>query len=184
MTVSGFRLLRRIAAPLVFFFVSMSAASAADQPIDAFHGRYQGSGIAENRDSLYFGVTVRDLDVVIGPEGTGFFVQWTSVIRSGGDPASPKIKRRTQRMSFVPVPSGRMFIAQGSQNPTGDGYAWARIAEQTLTVNVMRIGGDGGYSVQTYDRTLTGTGISLKFVNVTNGEPTREVSARLVKTSN
>ena len=184
MTVSGFRTLHGLAAPLFALFVSMTTAAAADLPIDAFYGRYQGSGIAENRDSLYFGVTVRDLDVVIGSESKGFFVEWTSVIRSGGDPANPDIKRRTQRMSFVPAPSGKMYIAEGAQSPTEGGYVWARIADQTLTVNVMLVLEDGSYAVQTYNRTLTGTGMSLKFVNVTNGEATREVSARLVKTGN
>lgn len=177
------RLLRCFVLPVALLFGALPAA-AADLPVDAFYGRYQGSGIAENRDSLYFGVTVRDLDVLIGPEGSGFFVEWTSVIRSGGDPANPEIKRRTQRMNFVPAPSGKMYIAQASQDPTGDGYVWARIADQTLTVNVLQVRADGSYAVQTYDRTLTGTGMSLKFVNITNGEPTREVSARLVKTGN
>jgi len=77
-----------------------------------------------------------------------------------------------------------MYVAQGAQDPTQGGFVWARIADQTLTVNVMLVRKDGSYAVQTYDRTLTGTGMSLKFVNVTNGEPTREVSARLVKTGN
>lgn len=180
MTVAG---LRRIALTIILLIAPMPAI-AADVPIKTFFGHFQGSGIAENRDSLYFGVTVRDLDVVVGPESNGFFVEWTSVIRSGGDPNNPNIKRRTQRIAFVPAPSGKMFIATGTQDPTKDGYVWARIADQTLTVNVMRIAENGGYSVQTYDRTLSGTGMSLKFVNVTNGQPTREVSARLVKTGN
>lgn len=181
MTDTGSRWLRRLAASLVLLVGSIPAF-AADLPIDAFYGRYQGSGIAENRDSLYFGVTVRDLDVSIGPEGTGFFVEWTSVIRSGGDPANPKIKRRTQRMVFQPAPNGNMYFAEGAQSPTGAGYVWARIADQTLSVNVMLVREDGSYAIQTYNRTLSGTGMALKFVNVANGEPTREVSARLVKT--
>lgn len=183
MTATGIRLLRRLTAPLLLVLLTCPAF-AADLPLDAFYGRYQGSGIAENRDSLYFGVTVRDLDVVIGPEGSGFFVEWTSVIRSGGDPANPDVKRRVQRMAFVPAPGGRMYFATGAQDPTGDGFVWARIGDQTLTVNVMLVRKDGSYAIQTYDRTLSGTGMGLKFVNVTNGEPTREVSARLVKTGN
>jgi hypothetical protein len=183
MIVTAMRPLSRLVALLVLLLAPVTA-SAADLPIDAFYGRYQGSGIAENRDSLYFGVTVRDLDVVIGAEGNGFFVEWTSVIRSGGDPANPDIKRRTQRMAFVPGPGGRIYFAKGSQDPLDGGYVWARIADQTLTVNVMLVAKDGSYAIQTYDRTLSGTGMALRFVNVTNGEPSREVSARLVKTGN
>jgi hypothetical protein len=125
---------------------------------------------------------VRDLDVVIGPEGNGFFVEWTSVIRSGGDPANPDIKRRTQRKSFAPAPGGKMYLATGAQDPMNGGFVWARLAEQTLTVNVMLVGENGNYVVQTYDRTLSGTGMALKFVAVADGKQTREVSARLVKT--
>jgi hypothetical protein len=180
----GLRLLRRLVVAGCLFVVGPLAALAENLPIDAFYGRFQGSGIAENRDSLYFGVTVRDLDVAIGPDGEGFFVEWTSVIRGGGDPANPEIKRRAQRLKFVTAPGGGMYLATGPQDPTKDGFTWARIADQTLTVNVMLIRPDGSYAVQTYDRTLTGTGMALKFVNVTNGEPTREVSARLVKTGN
>ena len=91
MNNNSFRALRRFAAAFLLILVSLPAA-AADLPLDAFYGRYQGSGIAENRDSLYFGVTVRDLDVLIGAEGSGFFVEWTSVIRSGGDPANPDVR--------------------------------------------------------------------------------------------
>ena len=62
-----------------------------------------------------------------------------------------------------------MYYATGSQDPAGDGFVWARIADQTLTVNVMLVRPDGSYAIQTYDRTLSGTGMALKFVNVTNG---------------
>jgi len=65
-----------------------------------------------------------------------------------------------------------------------DGLGWASINERTLTVHVLRITGTGGYVIQTYDRTLEGTGMKLKFVNVANGEPQREVEARLVKVGN
>ena len=84
-------------------WLAAPAASAQSLPIDAFYGHFQGSGVAENSDSLYFGVTVRDLDVRIGAEGTGFYVEWTSVIRGGGDPNNPDIRRRTQRDVFINI---------------------------------------------------------------------------------
>ena len=61
------------------------------------------------------------------------------------------------------------------------GLIWARIHDQTLTVNVMRISETGSYTVQTYNRTVSGTGMTLNFVNTTDGEPQRQVEARLVK---
>ncbi len=59
-------------------FVAVGAR-AQDLPIAAFFGSFKGGGVAENRDSIYFGVTVRDLDVTIRPEGSGFRVDWTTI---------------------------------------------------------------------------------------------------------
>ncbi|CAK9060105.1 Uncharacterized protein SCF082_LOCUS31718, partial [Durusdinium trenchii] len=162
-------------------WLSAPAAIAQSLPIGAFYGHFQGSGVAENSDSLYFGVTVRDLDVKIGPEGSGFYVEWTSVIRGGGDPNNPDIRRRSQRMAFMPDAEPNVFRAVGRDDPRGTGLAWARINDRTLSVHVMQITASGGYVIQTYNRTLEGTGMRLKFINVANGEPQREVDARLVK---
>lgn len=178
---------RRLLAPLFTFALlfGTTATQADDLPLQAFFGHYQGSGVAENADSLYFGVTVRDLDVRIAPEAPGFSIEWTSVIRGGGDPNNPDVRKRTQRMSFVPSAKPGVFDAVGKQDPRDpDGLGWASINERTLTVHVLRITESGGYVIQTYNRTLEGTGMQLKFVNVANGEPQREVDARLVKVGN
>ena len=179
-------LMTSLAAAMLFAtsWIIAPAAIAQALPVNAFYGHYQGSGVAENSDSLYFGVTVRDLDVKIGAEGTGFYVEWTSVIRGGGDPNNPDIRRRTQRMDFTPGPDANVFKAIGRQDPRTDGLAWAQVHDQTLSVHVMQITAAGGYVIQTYNRTLEGTGMRLKFINIANGEPQREVDARLVKVGN
>lgn len=169
---------------LVAMLATLPGVRADTLPIDAFYGHFQGSGIAENDDSLYFGVTVRDLDVRIGPEGDGFYVEWTSVIRGGGDPGNPDIRKRSQRIAFLPSDRPNVFTASGSTDPLNGNLIWARLIDQTLTVNVMRIGENGSYTVQTYDRTLSGSGMTLNFVNTTDGEPRRQVEARLVKVGN
>ena len=159
-------------------------ARAQTLPIDAFYGHFQGSGIAENDDSLYFGVTVRDLDVRIGPEASGFYIEWTSVIRGGGDPNNPDVRKRSQRVAFSPSNRPNVFTSKSQTDPMDDALIWARIVDQTLTVNVMTISDKGSYTVQTYDRTLSGTGMTLNFVNTTDGAPRRQVEARLVKVGN
>ena len=177
----------RLFAPALALLFAFAAAPAHAQDLakEAFYGHYQGSGVAENSDSLFFGVTVRDLDVRIGAEAPGFFVEWTSVIRGGGDPDNPDVKRRTQRMSFLPSGQPGIFNAVGAQDPRGEqGLGWASLQKQTLSVHVMRITETGGYVIQTYDRTLEGTGMRLQFVNVADGEPRRQVDARLVKVGN
>lgn len=170
--VIGFALVVLAAAP---------SALAQTLPIDAFYGHFQGSGIAENEDSLYFGVTVRDLDVRIGPEADGFFVEWTSVIRGGGDPNNPDVRKRSARVAFSPSDRPNVFTSKTATNAMEGGLIWARILDQTLTVNVMLVSDNGSYTVQTYNRTLSGTGMTLNFVNTADGEPLRQVEARLVK---
>ena len=165
-------------------WLGATAAMADDLPVKSFYGHFQGSGVAENSDSLYFGVTVRDLDVKIGAEGNGFYVEWTIVIRGGGDRNNSDIRRRTQRISFTPGDTANFFNAVGRQDPRGKGLTWAQIEKQTLSVYVMQITEAGGYVIQTYKRTLKGTGMHLKLINVANGEPQREVDARLVKVGN
>lgn len=176
-----------ISALLFVMFLAASGsvqAQSNDLPLKAFFGHFQGSGVAENQDSLYFGVTVRDVDVRIGPDNGGFFVEWTSVIRGGGNPSQPDIRRRSQKMTFRPSSNPEVYHAEGSQDPLGEGYGWAHIDGHTLVVNVLLVDTDGRYTVQTYDRTLKGTGMALRFVSVKHGEPHREVEASLVKISN
>lgn len=118
------------------------------------------------------------------PRLTGFFVEWTSVIRGGGDPSNPDIRKRSARAAFSPSARPNVFTSKSATDPLAGGLIWARILDQTLTVNVMRIGDDGGYTVQTYNRTLSDTGMILKFVNIEDGAPMRQVEARLVKVGN
>lgn len=179
----SFRLLAPIFA--LTLLAGTTAGQADDLSIEAFYGHYQGSGVAENSDSLYFGVTVRDLDVKIAPEAPGFSVEWTSVIRGGGDPDNPDVRKRTQSMSFLPSQTPGIYNTVGATDPRSpEGLGWAAIRDRTLSIHVMRITASGGYVIQTYDRTLDGTGMKLKFVNVADGEPIRQVDARLVKVGN
>ena len=173
---------------LVAIIIAVATAApvrAQGLDITAFYGTFNGSGIAENADSLYFGVTVRDLDVTIGPENDGFFVEWTSIIRGGGDPNNPDVRERTSRVAFGPSDRPGIFRGRGATDPlTGDPVAWAYVADSTLTVHIMVIDDAGNYQIQTYDRTLTGTGMQLDFASRTNGEALRRVEGRLVKASN
>ncbi len=175
------RSLAQLLIPLAVLFAA-APALAENLPLEAFFGRFQGSGIAENRDSLYFGVTVRDFDVLIGEDGNGFFVEWTSVIRGGGDPARPDVRRKVTRAAFEPAPTPGVYRARRQGDPlAGEPYGWARIKDQTLSVYLMVIREDGGYELQSYDRTLTGSGMELRFMRLSDGEPVRRVTGRLVK---
>ena len=67
------------------------ARAAGNIQIDAFYGRWKGTGMAETPGSVYFSMTARDLDVLIAPKGEGFTVSWTTVLRQGGDPDNPDV---------------------------------------------------------------------------------------------
>ena len=167
-----------------FEFVA-PAARAADLSIAAFAGRFVGSGLARDDVSEYFDLTVRDLDVTITLQGAGFNVAWTTVLREGGDPDNPNIKRKSSSISFVPTDRPGVFRGAPAVDPmSGDTYAWARIKGQTLTVHSLVIAADGSYEMHTYDRTLTPFGMDLKFTRVSDGEPTRSVTAKLTKEAN
>jgi hypothetical protein len=161
-----------------------STAKAADLSIAAFFGVFQGSGIAENADSLYFGTTVRDLDVEIGPGASNeaFYVKWTTIIRGGGDPNNPNVRRKTQNVVFKSANETGVFRGEGSGDPlNGAPYIWARISGQTLTLYIMTINKSGGYNMQSYARTLNAFGMDLVFRRIRDGEPVRQASAKLTK---
>lgn len=165
-------------------FVAVGAR-AQDLPIAAFFGSFKGGGVAENRDSIYFGVTVRDLDVTIRPEGSGFRVDWTTIIRKGGDPNKPRVRRKAQSAVFMPTGQPGVYRAVDLADPLQGGkYTWSRIAKQTLYVYGLLIDDKGRYDMQIYERTLKASGMDLVFRRVFDGEPVRTVNGKLIKYAN
>ncbi len=177
------RLHLRLAVCLALLFTG--GAHAADLDIKAFYGEFRGGGVAENADSVYFGVTARDFDVVIAPDGNGFKVTWTSVIRSGGTPGNPDVRRKSAALVFEPTARAGIWRARNSADPvTGGQVGWAHIRNNTLSVYLMVVRDDGRYELQQYDRTIMPTGMELVFTRLRNGEEVRTVKGRLVKVAN
>jgi len=172
----------RCAIAGLLFFVASSAVQAADLSIKAFYGQFQGGGVAENDDSLYFGVTARDFDVNIQPAESGFSVTWTSVIRGGGSPGKPDTRRKTSMRTFKSTARAGVWQAVESKDPvTGGELCWARIRDNTLSVFLMVVRDNGAYELQQYDRTLLATGMEMTFTRLRDGEKVRRVKGRLVK---
>jgi hypothetical protein len=179
------RIYRILAVLCVVCGASLSPAAAQDLPLGAFFGSFKGGGVAENRDSIYFGVTVRDFDVTIKPEGQGFKVDWATIIRRGGDPNNPKVKRKTQSATFLATDKPGVYRATDLADPLQGGkYAWARIEKQTLYVYALLIGDDGRYDMQIYERTIKPSGMDFIFHRVRDGEPVRTVKGKLIKYAN
>ena len=168
----------------VFWLGATGQGTAQNLPPTAFYGHYAGGGIAVSADSLYFGVTVRDMDVVVEPSAEGFFVAWTTVIRQGGDPSDPDVRRKSTEYEFVPSGMPDVYRGKTTSDPLQGGvYAWARIERNTMNVYLLSIDETGVYNMQSYARTLAGGGMELVFKRIRDGEATRVVKAKLVKVS-
>ncbi len=162
-----------------------TAALAQDLPIQAFYGRYSGGGVAESPDSLFFDVTARDLDVLIEAAGSGFRVEWTTVLRKGGDPNNPENVKKTTEITFQPTNQPNVFIERSAGDQfAGTPISWARIENQTLSTYTFIIEEDGVYSLASYSRTVSAGGMDLLFQSIRDGQPVRSVKAKLVKQAN
>ena len=134
----------RCAVAGLLFFAASGAVQAANLSVKAFYGKFQGGGVAENDDSLYFGVTARDFDVNIQPAASGFSVTWTSVIRGGGSPGKPDTRRKTFMRTFKSTARNGADQAIESMDPVSGGeLCWARIKDNTLTVFLMVVRDNG-----------------------------------------
>jgi hypothetical protein len=161
------------------------AASAQKRTLSIGHffGAFSGGGVAENEDSLYFAVTARDFDVVIGPAKGGFKVTWTSVIRGGGDVDKPRVRKKSTTRTFVAGAHPGVFTGATSGDPlAGKELSWARVKGDALIIYLMVIDTDGAYQLQRYERQLSGTGMKLTFTRLKDGEKVRMVNGRLIKT--
>lgn len=173
------------AAFLAMTSLGAPTRAADNLPIEAFYGKFQGSGLARADESDFFGLTVRDLDVTISAADGGVAISWTTVLRQGGDPENPDIRRKADLIVFEPTERPGIYRARRTGDPLrGEPMAWAYVREQTLTVHSLVVLEKGDYVIQTYNRTLSDLGMELEFISVRNGETARRVEGRLTKQSN
>jgi len=149
--------------------------------VQPFFGSYEGTTLLQSGE-----IKNRELRVIIRPfDKAGFSVRWrTLIFKPGKDPTG-----RTQVVYFQPSASSpKVYAATPPEEAAGiasdqplDGrpFGWARIVDKTLTVNVLTISEAGDYVVQTYNRTLTRTGLALAFVRVRNGEVEQRIWGEL-----
>lgn len=158
-----------------------AARAEPDASIEAFYGTYVGQAIYE-KDGV---ASERDLNVVIKPFRKGFTIEWTTVsTRANGTTkrAAYKVNFRQSRREGI-FQSAMKINKFGKGVPLdpikGDPYVWAHVHGKTLTVQAMVITDDGGFEMQTYDRTLTDNGLKLNFSRVRDGERLRAITATL-----
>lgn len=174
-----------IKVALAYFLVSSVLATQlyAAEPYTAFFGNYTGK-----TDSTVKGdKSSRMVDLSIVEFKKGFQVNWTTTTQK----ASGKSKKKSYSINFIPTHREKiyssamktnLFGGQIALDPLkGDPYMWARIVDKTMTVYALHVTDDGGYELQVYNRTLTDTGLDLKFSRIRDGQPMRSFKGLLVK---
>jgi hypothetical protein len=172
----------RAATWLALLLVALlpAPAQAQDAKIAEFSGTYQGSGVAEGRDNVYFTIVARDLDVTVKPTDGGFDVTWTTITQ--GTTRGQRVVRKTETVSFAKTEKPNVFRAATPVEPmSGAPYYWARISGRSLTVYAMTIAGSGAYELTSWARTLNPNGMDLVFRRLSDGEAVRTVRGKLVK---
>ena len=168
-----------VLAVLVQILTFSTRESIADTGFEKFYGHYVGSSINE--------VPNRGIDVVIKPHQSGFNVTWTTTEFR----AANKIKESTFSINFNASRKAGVYGSAmkkdlfGHETPlnplNGDPYVWAFIDGETMTVNSLLVSENGGYEIQTYERTLTGNGMSLVFSRVQNGKVMKQIHGSMKK---
>ena len=159
--------------------LTLPLAYAADY--DIFVGDYEGKYISPDGDRK----RNRDLNVKIREVKDGLNISWVTTT----------LKKNTQKdkkysIDFLKTDRAHIYEAAqkknlfGGRDPLdpikGEPYAWARIKGRTLTTFVLTITDDGGYEMQTFDRSLTeDNNLDVRFSRVRNGDLMRTINVTL-----
>jgi hypothetical protein len=180
------RIVDLAAAALIIVLVAYPFAAFSKtkaHPLQAFFGNWVGRSV----EVVGEGLSNRDYTLSVAPSGKrGFTLSWQTVIRY----ANKKTKVRSEKIDFQPYRPrpGLYFSAvkrdvfghKGAADPiSGDPYVWASVKGKTLTVSALYIDADGGYELQTFERTLEGGGMSSHFQSIRDGAPFRKITSRL-----
>jgi hypothetical protein len=182
MSRPAYRRLLGLLAGSVLFTAGVAAAQGGG--IERFYGSYVGEAISEIGEEL----DKRDISAEIGPEGKGFKVKWTAVIKRGKE----KPRREERTVVFLPASRPDVFASAmrtdqfGNAVPldplAGDPYIWARLDGNKLWMYALFVTDTGGYEMQTYERTLVSGGMDLRYSRIRDGEVLRTVTGKLKKT--
>lgn len=175
--------MNKYAPTLLLLSTLLVVFDAAADAIEPFIGEYSGRAMSEN-DS---GLEERDMSVQIEQRDKGgFVVKWTTVSRGS---VSNRLKKKSYTVEFIPTKRPNIYSSAMKTNVfggrqaldplKGDPFVWARIHDETLTVYALIVTDEGGYEMQTYDRTLIAEGMNLRFSRVRDGEILKQISGTL-----
>lgn len=176
------RMLTKCLAAVSAILLAVSAGAAAAQEtrrISDYYGSYIGQSVSINGA----GLSARDLSVTIKPTKEGFNLSWVTVVHR----QDKKSSRKSYSIDFTKTPrqgiwgSAMRRDAFGGRRPVDPlredvPFVWATLKGATLTVNALLIIQDGGYELQTYERTLIKEGMKLTFTRLRNGERLKQIT--------
>jgi hypothetical protein len=168
-----------------FNAVATRPAAAEERKIKDFFGAYTGQSISVTGE----GLSARDLSVKIKKSEHGFNLSWTTVTRK----KDQAVSRKSYSIEFSKSPRKNMWgsavrrDAFGNMQPInplreGDPFVWATLKGSTLTVYALLITDTGGYELQTYARTLSAQGMTLRFTRLRDGKQLKAITGVLLKT--
>ena len=173
-------------SPAAAAMLMLGVASAVAAELRDFHGSFEGVAIAsaESADAQDPELSIRNLDIAIGPAGRdGFWIDWKTLMRSEDTSGMPKYRRKSSRLEFSQVRPGVYRGPSGLGDGDSEYTSWASLSNGTLTVYELARQVDGSFTLATYRRTLTDTGLSLEFTYLRNGERIRRVEAEMRRVS-
>jgi hypothetical protein len=154
---------------------------AAATTIKDFEGHFVGIGVTRVKQPVgSVAARDRDLDVVIiaGKDG-GFSLSWKTVYLYRWT-KSENSKKHFSSLTFKPTGKPGIWRATRSGDPlAGRAMVWARLAGKTLSVYVVAADPQGVLSTAIYERTLTKSGMQLRFISQRDGRRQRSVNAVL-----
>jgi len=157
------------------------AGGAVAETIKDFEGHYVGMGVTRMKQPVgHVTARDRDLDVVIiaGSDG-GFSLSWKTVFLYRWT-KSEESKKRFSSLTFKPTGKPGIWRATRSGDPlAGRAMIWARLAGKVLAVYVVAADPGGSLVTAIYQRTLTKTGMQLRFSSQREGKELRTVNAML-----
>lgn len=146
----------------------------ADTVLDRFAGYWLGTTAPQ-------GDILREATVIVEPEaGQAFTITWKNF--SAADRGEGMVMRE-QTLRFLPDATTARWRADTTGDPIDTFSAWATLADDTLTVDIVAVGDDGALERQTYRRTVAGDEMSLLYTRLRDGADDRIIEGTLVRLS-
>jgi len=162
-------------------FALVLAGSAAAETIKDFEGHFTGIGVTRvTQPKGNVAARDRDLDVVIiaDKEG-GFSLSWKTVYLYRWT-KSEKSKKNFTSLTFKPTDKANVWRATRSGDPlAGRAMIWARLDGKVLKVYVVAADPEGALNTAVDERTVTKSGMQLRFLAERDGKTIRTVNAVL-----